>query len=487
MGISNVEITHNFTGETGYVIIVPKKTTAPLADVICTIDGVVGQTRKVYTAPHSQESMLVEDLDPVWYFFTAYRSADGVALDEQINIIAVNAKSGAVYGITKIEYKVDRGDPGDPVSDTSSLRDPRLLNATYWIEERLTGIIADEEITDRSDDGGGFDFTDSGKTFNADVYYWAFILNKTDVTGDTTTTVLATTGIVLMSDVDGVDFDPLTMAGKTLVANWGITVGDLAIPNLAAVPNCSFKINTHQGSQRNVIMTLDAGDLIWFNGEQVNQIVFGKGEEAEFAIIDNVMYVLSADTGHKVLGEMKYAARLLINTAYANGAQFNQSDYPRVVELMDALEAGAVVSYTTWNADVIVSSVNYGKVNMKKWARDDVSDPKTFKFPDLRDNAVRGLRYVDGTVDAKRQTQGPGGSQKNISGPVRTFIWTGNPVNKNGINADVVGIQATMGDGGSLTPTAQIGTNRSTARAVTFGDGTETIMENAGFYLLICI
>lgn len=493
IAMASGKIVHNFQGETTYIIIVPKKTTAPLADVVCTIDGVTNQTRKVYAAIDlgSPISMLVEGLQNAWYFFNAYRSSDGDSLDELINTIAFNAASGSQYSTTRIEYKVNRNgtyDPGtgaivvDPVSDQNELRDPRLLDAVYWIEERATGTLAAAEYTDRSDDGGGFDLID--RTFNDGVYYFVYIVNKMDaVPGEI---ILAgTNGIVILTEDD--DFDPALHNGKTLIINGATSVLKLNFAALSSLADCSFKINTHRGVQKYFTIQLSPGDTVFLNGEEVNAFHFGKGETGEIAIIDNEMFILQSPDRYSKLGDEVYHEKpTKLNALLCDGVEYDEINYPGAVELMDSLPASSVVDYTQRETDVIAGSVNYGKLNYRKWARNGTGK---FKTPDRRDLIIKTLKNFDNTVDADRLTQGGGGYQKDQPGAVAVTVWTGQTKWKNELENDSIGIAATHGDGGVITPTSQVNTNRVNARSIYIGSGagSKTRTENIGSYLFICV
>lgn len=413
-GLGRIEIVHNFTGETGYVILVPHKTTAPLADVICIIDGVAAQTRKTYAAPHSQQSVLFEDLDTVMYFITAYRSADGIALDEQINILACDAKSGAQYPITKYDYVVDRGLTGDPIDGDSGLRDSRLLNKKYWVEERGTGTMMDQdtsaELTDRSDDGGGFDWTDSFKKFNSGAVYIVFVIERTDfVSAGPSSSGTEFSDVVVITTT--VDFDSSTMASKLLIINSTDTVVQLTMQNLALLPDLKFRLNTHSGSQRNAVIQLDAGDTVKFNGEDRNSIILGKGEDIEILIKNNVMYVMNPIGDFDKVGERSLVSALSKNGLQLNGTVYQQADVPRLMWYLDnKADAGEIVAEGVSSGQWSYSTTIDGETVYPykgKYARDNGAG--TIRVPDDRLMVYKALNALTG--DAERVTQGVGGYQ----------------------------------------------------------------------------
>lgn len=420
--MGSLTISHNFTGETGYIIAVPKKSTAPLADVICTIDGVAAQTRKTYSAPHSQRSMLIENLDPVWYLIKFYRSVGGVSLDEEILTLAGNALTGSLYPITKYEYVVNRGQSGtdpdwaDPVADDIGIRDERLLNQTYWIEERGTGTLRTDEITDRSDDGGGFDFEASlvtgGKVMNDGATYIAWVIERVDASPVSNTANGDYNDIVeLTADLD---FDPNLHASKVLVANWATSKGILTIPNLTLIPDCKFKLTTHGGSQTWVAIQFDAGDTIECRKSDLNVIWIGSGEECEILFKNNVPYLLKTPAGYETVGQRIYGDSLTeLNTVPRDGTQYDQDDLPRLMQWMDEYSVPSIsegTGATQWGYSQILDGETIFP-NKGKYARDDVGG--TIRVPDDRDRVIAGLRLTDGTSDPERVSQGAGGFQQN--------------------------------------------------------------------------
>lgn len=408
-----LSIRHNFDGDSAnYIIAVPRKTTAPLTNVICTIDGVAGQTRKVYPAPYGQVSLLIEGLDNAWYNVIFYRSSDGTTLDEEILRIAGNAASGQQGTITRKVYTVGGGGTYDPNDGDSGLRDPALMGEQYWIEERGTGPMKDSEYTDRSDDGGGFDWND-GKVFTDGGVYTVFIVG-------TSTEPSTNTGGGDFSDIyeltEDEDYDAGTMGGKVIVVNGSDTVVTLAIPNLSLVPDSKFRMTTHGGSQRNAIIQFDAGDTVEFLRGDENKVILGEGEEIEIVFKDNTPYVTFYS------GEARVAcSRILsdtngsndLNRLPADGTQYQQSYVPRVMWQIDRLGIPTVTE-AQWAATATVD----GKTvypNKSKFARDDVGG--TIRFPDDRDFTYRALKNLDGTTDPDLYSQGAGGRQLNSVGP----------------------------------------------------------------------
>lgn len=414
MATYSIDLTHNFTGETGFVIIVPRKTTAPLADVVCTIDGVAAQTRKVYPSPHTQQSLVVEGLDPVIYFFKCYRSVDGVALDEQINIIAIDAKSGATQVLTRYTYVVDRGNSlagvwADPVAGDHGLDDTRLLGRQYYIEERGTGSLQEEEITQRA--LGGFDFADPDKNFEGGVYF-AWVANDVTLPDGSTP---STGSRDILQLVANTTYDPAIHANKILQATFAATTGTLTLPSLATLTDGSFELDSNAGVQRNFVLQLNAGDTAVFLGQVLNKIILGKCESVECVIKANVLYLHNYSGDARRRGERIYSDIVLLNTWPLCGTgPHNLTDFPAVQQLINRLDPLSVISsFAVWGNTVVDTITKYP--NKGKWC---VPGDGTFYFPDARKQYQRALDFeFDGTTltvtnDTHRISQGPGGFQK---------------------------------------------------------------------------
>lgn len=441
--MGQLTIAHNFAGVTDYIIAVPRLSTSPLADVICTINGVSGQTRIAYSAPHSQESILIEKLQNAWYIIKFYSSADGTSLDQELLTLAGNALSDSVYPIIKYNYVVGRGDDSsevdeewsDPVEGDHGIRDDRLLNKLYWVEERGTGTLLPVEIVDRSDDGGGFDFADPAKQFwDGGVYFVTTIELADGAASSSDSSGSDYNDVVILSE--DTDYDPLSMNSKILIAQWPVTVGTLAIPNLTLIADSKFILQTHGGTQRNVIIQLDTGDTVQFRGQAMNAIVLGKGEWIEIMIKANVMYVSREGTDYARVGRRMFADILELNSMYLDGSRVNITDYPRLDWLLDQLPASEIVSETTWASVVVIAGVN--KTPFKGFY---TREGGMIRVPDERNMGVRTLKTFDGidANDTERHKNIPGGYQKDAVGALSLSI-TGVKIQKSGTSNHIVAL-----------------------------------------------
>lgn len=482
MKLGRIELRHTFLGETGFVIIRIFKTSAPLTQASFMVNGVT-VNEVVYPAPHTEQSLLIEDIDPVMYDVKSYRSAGGVTPDSQIFTLACDGGARAAYQSTTFTYVVDRGESGtdpnwsDPASGQRELRDERLLDGEYAVFKRGIGqLVPPTETTpeyeDRSDAGGGFDLIDPYGEFEPGDTYFVTLQNRVDVIdgGGSGSGSGEEVSDVFIIDEDQ-DFDPVEMNQKLLFVDYpGAVIGVLTFPNFSLIPDCSFKLTTHGGLQTFLQLQLDSGDTVRFMGEDKNVITLGVSEEISIMIRNNVMYILSSDTGYKKLGQRIWGDKLEQNTLYRDGSEYDQADQPRIMEFIDSLPGSQVLSYGAWASD------------KGKFARDDVAG--TFKVPDDRNMFIRSLNNVIGTSDPERTTQGAGGKQSNANKPHGHAIGTSNGSPSGNNNADPV--RATTA--GSVASVQGVewtaGADTLTIRK---SGGIESRPDNVGLLPLICI
>lgn len=487
-----LNIGHNFAGETDYIIVEWVKSTAQGTPVVGHVTGSglgvqndTDATEVYYPAAHVNEQLQITELPTVWFLVRFWRSSDGVAKDVLLLELAGNARTGSVTAISRYEYVVDRGYDNtapvvttgvwaDPVQDDQGIRDTRLFEKIYWVEERGTGSFLEAEITDRSDAGGGFDFVDTDKYMESGGVYVVYVVNATSCCGDD-----SGSGIedgdddIFILDTDQ-DYNPVTMGGRTLIVDFSTTVGTLTIPNLALVADSRFKLQTHGGLQRNVKIQFDAGDTIRFMNDDVNSILLGQSEEIEVLIKNNTAYVLSHNTNHNRLGQFIWSYAELINSLKCDGTLLALADYPRVAELIAALPAGSVVDETTWQTS---SSVDGQTVYANKGKF--MSNGTNFRTPDLRSRMIKALSAVDGSIDGGRYEH-----QKLIN---HNHYMGATPDNQNNGNDYLANSHSTGGNSGySFYGSTNAPVGFKTGNPITGGD-TDQKVNNIGLYPLICI
>lgn len=418
MKLGRIELTHNFEGETGYILLRWYRTDTPLTAQSGLVSGSglgsqagTNVTQVYYPAPHSEESLIIEDIDPVMFNVKAYRSADGATPDEEILTLACDASANAQYSTTVYTYIVDRGGDYDPVSGTNELRDERLENAEYTVVERGTGPLippteAEAEYTDRSDDGGGFDFT-GDKVFEPQGVYFVIVRNRVSVSDTEPDSGGDEVNNVYFLEEDET-FDRDAMNGKLIYADKGDpdSILTLEFENLSLIADCFFRVSTQSGGQRYLTLQLDTGDTVRQDGAAKNAIHLGVAEEMGIMIRSNVMYIISDNTNYWRLGLPFMADKVYNNTLRRDGTLYQQEDYPRAVEYLDSLPPGQVVTEVQWASSVTINGdTKYPYKGF--WARDDLNG--TFRVPDDRGKTERALLSDSG--DTERVTQGPGGFQ----------------------------------------------------------------------------
>lgn len=412
MGLGFLNISSNFTGESQFIVVEWVRSTSQGTPVIGHVDGQglgaqddTNQTQIFYTAPHSNRALQVTQLPEVWMVVRFWRSSDGVAKDTMLLELAGNARTGALYPLTRFEYVVDRGLSdgdiwGDPEDGDHGLRDQRLEGGEYWIEERGTGTLLTTEIVDRSDVGGGFDFADPLKTMNSGAVYIAFLITRMDLPGEDSGSAPPPAEVVddIFILTVNQDYNPVTMGGKTLIANYAATIGTLFIQDLALVADSRFKLQSHYGAQRNVVIQFSAGNTIRFYGTDVNAIVLGNYEDIEILFKTGVAYVMQSRTAHGDLAKLVWSYKDQANTLPADGALLSEASYPRVVQILDSLPASSVVGSVAWSTSSVAADGQTVFANKGKWMREGGN----FRPPDLRTRVIKALSALDGSVAAGR-------------------------------------------------------------------------------------
>ncbi len=411
-----LNISSNFAGEANFVIVEWIKSTAQGTPVIGHVTGTglgaqndTDQTEIFYTSPHSNQQLQVTELPEVWFLVRFWRSSDGIAKDLLLLELAGNARTGALYPIERFEYVVDRGYNNttpvvtegiwsDPVQDDTGLRDTRLEDQNYWVQERGTGDLLTAEITDRSDVGGGFDFVEVGKVMNSGAVYIVYVITRIELAGDDSGIPGGGSSGIFLLTADA-DYSPLTMGGKTIVVAGVGPIITLTFANLAILADSSFRAQTHGGTQRNFIIQLDAGDTVNFRRENVNDIKLGEAEEIEIEIVDNIMYVIDHHTGHDKLGTVANSYKQLLNALLGDGELRVLADYPRVEELLDSLAPASVVNETTWQTSAVQADGQTAYPNKGKWMREGAN----FRTPDLREMILKGID--DGAIAGRYEHQ----------------------------------------------------------------------------------
>lgn len=433
-----IELVHNFTGQPNYVIIRWFKTTAPNTPASGFVNGGT-VTQVVYPAPHGQESLLIEQLDPVMYLVKAYSSTDGVNPDGQINELACDAAIAARYVLDVITYVVGRGTTGDPADGDTGLRDSRLAGKKYLIYERGTGpmVPADDisaEVIDRTDDGGGWDWVDPDKVFNEGAIYIVSINNTVDVMPDTGGGGGGSALTDILTFNSDATYDIGTHANKVLYAGGSGTVRTLTLAALSGVGDSEFEAFYGGGGLNYFVIKLNAGDTVMWQGSAVNRICMAKGQGVKIVIRNNVAYAIRPVGEFNLRGLPFGSYEQVPNGAYvrADGSIAKQAavNWPGIWDYLQLIPASSRVSVASWE----------GNVNLQaKWGVDLFL--QEFYFPKLTNLHSRFVN-ADAAGDYLADGVGPhghplrsgrgGGIDGNVNGGaalynnVNTTIWPAN-------------------------------------------------------------
>lgn len=461
----------------GKLIIRWKLASAPLAEV--------GRSA-AFNFPYDAVYDII-DLFPAVYIVELWRSDDGVILDQLIRSWDIDASKSNAFKEITYEYVVDRGYDNtspiatgsavwaDPVQDDKGIRDERLKDEQYWVGSRVTFRYRTDEIVDQSALGGGFDFTDPDFVMNHDDTYFVTVLNREDLPpGSGVTPDYADIKVVSATE----DFDS-TYYKKICVAGFAGTIGTTNFPDFDLIPDTKVKFRAFTGSQRYWKLQFSSGDTVRFRGADRNVIYLAKDEYIELQWKSNVCYVVDYEGWYDEVGEYILSTKqALINCHLADSAESDIADY---IRLITELPAAMKVTYSDYDLfDVIVlggTSKNYYK-NRGKFAVDTLAGK--FKWPDMREQSFRILKYYDATVDGKRLTQGAGGMQ------AQEYVTHGHGINST--NSSASSSLTTDVVRGSLTGT--VGTRGGAAgsaddKTIKLSGGTEQRVDNTGVYCQI--
>lgn len=400
--MANAYLRYNFSGIANDVIMVWYEHSNPTAEIDrWLLDG---------STDHEKDGAhIATGLNPVLHQFRFYESSDGSTLETLRLTISVDAGlSGQEAQIEIFEYVVDRGNDTDPVSGSIELRDANLLNENYWVDQRGLGRLLASEITDRSDDGGGFDLN-SGATFNTGDSFFVTIYRSVSV--QQSTSAQAVSDIVVAT----ADFTiNSSYYDKMIIANFAGTVGTITFPALNTLANLkSFTFNTHGGSQNYLALQFDASDSIRFNGEDKNVVYIPKNHVFKMIVKDGNAYVLpggSYDESNRGAVKIDYADRVSTGPfllAHEDTGELDADDYPGLYEWVEGLPPGVACALSDWNdIDSVGGRTVY--VNRRRYGINTIT--RKFRVPDLRDMHIRFLK-ADVSADTERVNDVPGGYQ----------------------------------------------------------------------------
>lgn len=274
--------------------------------------------------PHNVSQQIVfTGLNDVSHWFRLYEVV-GMVLGTQLSDSLIQPTVKSVYCDLPIELNVGVA-PTDRITPAvnnynGTVEFPqyagKVAKTDYWVEQRGVGQLKDDEYTNNTDLGVTFGFKLTGTAlFNdADTYFIKFrpiiLVNPANFPA---ARVELFTDIVLVNTSRTID---ATYANKMMdVQSAGANL-TLTLDLLANMPNLKlFHFVNNFGLQTETTIKAATGELIYFNGAEVNQIVLKMGEYltinkkgSRWYFVDSNVETQKGLTKHKVgdVGEPAY-------------------------------------------------------------------------------------------------------------------------------------------------------------------------------------
>lgn len=416
----------------------------------------------------------INDINPVVHLVELWRSDDGVTLDELIKRWEIDASIYNEISSNTYQYQVDRGYDNtapvatgsdvwaDPENEDVNLTDERLDGATQdelYVVEAGYGPLLNSEYELLA--GGGITLL-NGRTFNNGT---AWFITRYQVVAQQV--VVSTSNLYEGVEVVSEDRDLYVSASdnlynKLVIADAAGNVVTVTFPDLSTIPdNKKVTFNTHNGSQKYLVLQFDTGDTVSFFGQDKNVLYLAKGEEITLYFKGGVCYVVSYHGRYLQRGSVWadwYEGRVADNGAHlkaitATGV-LSADDYPGLYEFITGLSVGtvALADWATGN-------------NKRKYGINTLA--RTFRVPDLTNISRRFLKMDGSDVPGRYEADAVGPFTGTFTVP-KGYSYTGAPNN-------------TRFGNGSNNPQ-----NQSISMAVDTGN-TETTVKNYGEVPLIIL
>lgn len=393
----------------------------------------------VYAQSATPYYLVPGNLQPVAYTFKFYTTSAIVgsdpataSLDTLLSVWSIDGSlaSSTNNSIEFFHYVVDRGQSSstagaawaDPVAGANQINDERLAGKTYEVFFRGTGARRPDEITNVP--AGGFILAVSGEVF---------------ATGDTVSVIVSSQNVVPPPPVVGEKINLVT--ANATVDNDYLNASNVALfSSLILVSTFqSFDVypdgavlnfSTFTGTQRYWKLQFASAETIAFMGKNRNHIYLGQGEsiklliKADISSGHNKCYVLDYKGYYDRVGEFIFGNKQLPNTLYANRAQYNMADYPRLIEELTAeqvfglSELFNVFSNPSTTVHIGNRDITYdtymGLFPMAITSNDYNDHGAIFFVPDLRNMTLKALSKWTGTdapistATGDQQRYGPG-------------------------------------------------------------------------------
>lgn len=375
---------------TSDVILVVRESDAPLAEVF----------RQFYAAPHTQQNLTVDNLNPVMHIVQIWTTTDGITLLQLKGQCDIDASITNSFAFDFIQFIVGRGleTPNfDPVADQPQYVNPNIDGKTYVVFKPGQGPL-DWTADINTITGGGFQFI-NGQNFGSGEEYTVMVSN-----------LVAST---VVSSGKGYPSDIVPIAGDTAFSSLhfskllevisanplvGISISDLSI-----IPDGTvFGINTHNytasiGFHQTTVLQLPSGKYVQVLGKQRNALYLGIGEEVTLIKKGAYLRIVDWEGDHRRLGErISTDGTPPQNSLPETGGWFAKSSFPRVFEWyineLDITELG------TGTDDVVPDASN-----KTKW----IIGVNKFWVPDRRNYFDRNTDGIRKSGDVQAEMVGP--------------------------------------------------------------------------------
>ncbi len=341
-------------------------------------------------APHAADYVMnFIGLNDVSHIFRLFEFTPPATLGAQLNNdFLIQPKQQSLGGEPDIELVVGVDIPGGGVATSwdGTLSHPqfagKICGVDYMVEQRAIGTLKSDEVDDNI--GGavtlGFKLL-NGLTFNdGDTYFirWIpkLVINPSNYQSN---------GSKLFKDIKLVTADTqldATYLNCLIDINSASNKIVITLDDIGNVPDMSFfGFMSNRGNHINAVIKAKPGELIYFNDDEVNEIILGKVENVTITKKGTRFYVWESKGQFEDVGKpfADYAVRK--NTIKADGSVLSRAEYPRLWKFVQTLTLGSgVVNDADWNA-----SVN----NKFQFSLGD--GVTTFRIPDLRGVVVRFL------------------------------------------------------------------------------------------------
>jgi len=424
------------------LIAVIYETSAPAAEV----------DRQTIPAPHdSPANVNFPGIPPAVYIVKIFETPDGTTLGTLRHDFWVDAALEKVLAYEPLTFQVGlgRGAPNyDPNDQDTSYINPDLDGQTYTVFKPGYGPLSwDADITPLA--GGGFMFTNS-QVFAQDEIYTILISNLVAQPANTASTAFP----VDYLGPFGADlvFDSTHYNNMLEFINTTQEVITLSV-DLATIPNgVKFGINTHRHAGPNTLLNVQillTNGVCLLNGRAEGLVIVGKAEEAVFYNKNGELKIVSwsgdiCNVGRKILDGG--FSPVIANALPLTGYWIHKSRVPRFWYYYVNRLGGGQVWFGTDGVDPGANTNRY------KWG----IGATMIWIPDHK-----GIHYKNnfgGYADHEWEVDGLG------PGQVRTFVFTGQGINKTQSHGGGVGPIASYGDGGFITIDSASGTNNNSVR-----------------------